>query len=188
MHAVLRPGLRQCLQLDLAGIASSLPVEGLNGLHLLEAQEQMPFPREGLEGLVVERTDVDGRHGDLTIDSMRECLGVIRTFVHEMNEWIGKAMSSQFTGRGVVEVRHVVANTCSNRNVTTEKTPQGHLDGIRGWIHHTRQRMDFDHRGCGGVCASVTASSVTGLPRRSRFTVSISDSLKSPSRRSTRAH
>src|SRR5262249_7593817 len=57
--AVLRPGLRQRLELDVGWVAALLPEEGLDRLHLLEVEREQAVTADAAQRLVVGLTQRD---------------------------------------------------------------------------------------------------------------------------------
>ncbi len=96
MNAVLGPRLREGFQFDIGGLALGvLTVVGLDSLHFREAEEQVAFARELLQGRVIEIANGHVGQVQLILLAVQERFRPKRRRVNFMNHRIGEHLLSE---------------------------------------------------------------------------------------------
>ncbi len=153
VHAVLGPGLRERLQFDLARITTHGAVGFLQGLHLVETQEEVGFARKSLQRLVVELQERDRPDLGFPIVPRLELLGVVRSVVDIVNQGVGETSFGKRAGLSLIETIHIETAAGPDRDVDTQQAPHSEFHGLRLGIHHPGLGMDLDQRiGAGLGC------------------------------------
>lgn len=148
MDAVLGPRLREGFEFDVAWLTPTPTKVCLHSLHLVQAQEEVRFAREFLQGLVIEIEQRDRAGLDVPLVSGRERFGMERDLMYIVNERVGEASLGEGPGLGLVQSDHVESPSGPHRDLDAEQAADTQFDRLCIGIHDTRLGVDF-HQGIG---------------------------------------
>ncbi len=149
VDAVLGPGLGEGFEFDVGGVSAQGLVVVLDGLHLVEVEEEVSFAREFFELMVVELADGDVGEDELVGVPVGELLWMERHSVDPGDDGVGQELIGQGLGFGIGDAQDIVSVAGGDRCADADECEDGVGYGLCRRIHDPGERVDLDECAAG---------------------------------------
>ena len=150
VNAVLAPGLRDGLQLDLARLAALAAVLRLHGTHLVQAQEQVRFAAQTLKRGIVQIAQLHMTH----LGRARLGLGKVRwrprRRMHCLHHGVRQQALPDRGGLRAIHALQIPSVAGQHAHPRTRQLLDRQLHAFGGGVGHARQRKHLHHEAVRG--------------------------------------